>query len=240
MTVDLGAARAIEHVDARAADVQRAFTPGAQPRFDDVVKEKQLARFDVDPLSVAAPDGSYFVTRNARGTTMYTRDGGFALDGDAIVGSDGAAVLGNAAGGSALAPLRVDAVDAALGRVRNLRIEADGSVVYERLSIEPRSGQAVNERVVAGRVALARFPAGSRLAAVDANHAIAPHDVVPLLGLPGDSHFGLLEPMHREESNIDVDRSLVKLDDAYIELDAIVAAQRAEYSNGKTVMGLLK
>ena len=47
------------------------------------------------------------------------------------------------------------------------RIERDGSFVYGRVTVDPRSGSRKTQRVVAGRIALARFPAGTRLATAD-------------------------------------------------------------------------
>jgi hypothetical protein len=240
MTVDPGAARALEHLSARAADVQRAFTPGAQPAFDDVLAQTNVARADVNPLAAAPPEGTYFVTRDALDRTLYTRDGGFVLREGAIANADGCAVLGRAAPGGPLVPLRIDAVDAALGRVRNLHVEADGSIVYERAALDPRSGRAETERVTVGRVALARFPAGSRPVAASVNHVAAPPGVVPFAGLPGDGTFAPVQPMHRAQSSIDIDRSLLALDDAYLQLDAIVATQRSQYASAKTAMDLLK
>jgi hypothetical protein len=240
MIVDAGAAHALEQIETRAADVQHAYTPGASPAFDDVLATTDLSRADLDPLCVAPPPGTYFVSSDDRGRTLYTRDGALGLRDVTIVGTNGQPMLGYTAHQSTLRALRIDAVDTALGRVRNLRVEADGSVAYDRASIDPRSGGVEYERVLVGRLALARFPAATRSSPVDATHVHAPPGVVPHFGEPGDGNFETLQPMARAMSRIDLDASLEKLDDAYIELDAIIAAQRAQFSSTKTAMDVVK
>jgi hypothetical protein len=240
MIVDAGAARALEQIRARAADVQNAYTPGAASSFDDVLAAADLARANLDPLCAAPPSESYFVTSDERGRTAYTRDGALGLRDAAIVGTNGRPMLGYTAPQGTLRALRIDAVDLTLGRVRNLRVEADGSVAYDRASIDPRSGAVENERVVVGRLALARFPAATKEVQIDAAHVLAPSGVVPHLGTPADGTFGALRPMARVMSRIDLDESLEKLDDAYIQLDAVIAAQRAQFSGSKTAMDVVK
>jgi hypothetical protein len=240
MIVDTGAARALEQIEARAADVQHAYTPGALPAFDDVLAATDLSRGDLDPLCVAPPADTYLVTNDDRGRTLYTRDGALGLRDATIVGTNGRAMLGYVASQSTLRALRIEPVDAALGRVRDLRVEADGSVAYDRASIDPRSGAVEYERVVVGRLALARFPATTRTPQADATHVLCPPGVVPHLGEPGDGDFAKLQPMARATSRIDLDTSLEKLDDAYIELDAIIAAKQAQFSSTKTAMDVVK
>jgi hypothetical protein len=64
--------------------------------------------------------------------------------------------------------------------------------------------------------------------------------VQPQLGIPGDANFAALQPMHRERSRVNLDESLVRLQDAYIAFDALRAAEQAKAHLGKTTMDLVK
>jgi flagellar basal body rod protein FlgG len=233
----LGAA--LDRIAERAGDVRRAYTPGAQPARDDVAIESPGSAFTLDPLSVSSSDGAYFVTADARGGYAYTRNGSFHLAGGALVGQNGGAVYGMRADGS-LGELRVDPVDAALGRAIGARVEADGTFVYERAAIDPRSGRRETQRVVAGRVALARFPAGTRLESADGDAFAAPAGTVAHVGVAGDGTFAALRPHQRQRSGVDLDESLVRLKEAYVAFDALQAAQSAKGHTAKTAMDLLK
>jgi flagellar basal body rod protein FlgG len=231
---------ALDRITERAADVRRAFTPGALPRNDDVASSTQRADFTLDPLSVAPPDGAYFVTVDAHGRTAYTRDGGFALSGGRLVDSGGLTVLGRRTLDGPLGPLQLDPVDATLGRAADVRVQADGSLVYTRAAIDPRSGKRSNTDVVAGRVALARFPAGTKLASDDGHTFSLPTGTQAQLGRPGDDGFGALAPMHRARSRVDLDVSLMRLKDAYVAFDALAAAETAKDRFGKAAMDVVK
>jgi flagellar basal body rod protein FlgG len=234
----LGAA--LDRITERAEDVRRAFKPGTDARYDDVATARPSADSTLDPLSVSAADDLYFVTRNQREEVAYTRDGSFALRDGRLLDGEGEPVRGFAAPGKELSDLRIDAVDEALGRVSDPRIERDGSFVYGRVTVDPRSGARKTQRVLAGRIALARFPAGTRLATADGSRCIPPPDVQPQLGIPGEVNFPALQPMHRERSRINLDESLVRLKDAYIAFDALRAAEQAKAHVGKTTMDLVK
>ena len=142
--------------------------------------------------------------------------------------------------GGTLAPIRIDPIDLALHRCDDLRIDADGSLAYQRTTIDPRTGARIAERVIAGRLALARFPAGTVPVREDALHAEAPQGVLPHVGLAGDGAFGALLPMHRNGASIDIDAGLTKLREAYLALDALRAARTVDGSVAKTTMDLLK
>lgn len=239
MNVSAATERSLEYIDARAADVMHAYTPGAMPSFDDVGSRDAAAQANLDPMSVALPEGTYIVVRDSSGRTSYTSDGALHIDDGQILDASGGAVAGLSGNGT-LDALRIDPVDEALGRVRNVRIEANGELAYERDEIDPRTGSRHRERVVAGRIALARFPSATRLHVVDATHAEAPRGVLPHVGVPGDGNFGTVTPMQRNASRIDFDRSLEKLHDAYVAFDAMSAAHKVQGTLGKTVMDLLK
>ena len=239
MTVDATIGAAFDRVASRERDAMRAFTPGAAPENTDVANGQTTA-FTLDPLSIALPAGDYLVVEGDRGTgRSYTRDGSLALRDGTLVDATGRPVFASAVNGT-LAPVTIDPIDLALHRYENLRIESDGSVVYQRSVLDPRTGARVDERVVAGRLALARFPAGTQPGVQDAFHVGAPPGVTPHVGVAGDASFGSLTPMRRATSSIDVDASLDKLREAYIALDALRAARSADGKVAKTVMDLLK
>jgi flagellar basal body rod protein FlgG len=233
-------AGALDRITERAADVRRAYTPGAIPQHDDVATPSSTSDFTFDPLCVVAPDGAYLIASDERGRPLYTRDGALAVRDGVLVDQSGHPILGQNAPGGALTPLRVERVDAALGRAGAPAIESDGSFVYYRNVVEPRAGKRETQRVVVGRVALARFPAGTRLETADGSLGRAPAGVKPQTGSPNDGNFGALIPMRRERSRIDVNESLARLKEAYLAFDALQAAEIAKGHLGKTAMDLLK
>lgn len=226
----------MQRVDDRASDAVRAFEPGAEPLLDENGRP-ETSYPTLDPLSVAPPDRAYFVARGAGGDLHYTREGSLTLRDGTLRTRSGAAVLGVDRSGR-LAPIALDRVDRALGRVSDPRIDPRGDVLYDRRVVDPRSGNAERRTVVAGRIALARFPAGTRLRS-DGEAAAAP-GVVPHYGMPADGSFPPLETMRRESSGIDIDGSLDRLRYAYRELDAMEAAYRAQYGTYKTAMDVVK
>lgn len=234
---------ALNRIAARAQDVMRAYTPGSFAMHGDVTVP-QAPRFASDPLSVAAPPNAYFVTRNADGARTFTRDGSFAVGNDGMLRTaDGAAVLGfpnGSARGAVAEPLRVNDVDRALGRCADVRVDSDGTLAYTRTSIDPRTREKTVERAVAGRIALARFPAGTDPVKIDSTHAAAPYGVVPHIGTASDGTFGGIMPHSRDGGMVDMDQSLAKLSEAYIAFSALHAAQKAHGSVDKVAMDLVK
>jgi flagellar basal body rod protein FlgG len=231
---------ALKRIADRAADVLAAYTPGAVPRYGDVNGTLPPLP-DADPLSVAAPPGSWFVTLDERGTRTYTRAGGFHIGSDGTLQTlDGARVLGTPSGAGVLAPLRVAEPDRTLGRAADVHLEDDGVLVYTRASIDPRTRERSQERTIVGRVALARFPAGGNPQRLDATHFGAVAGVVPHLGAPADGDFGALATRARDAGNVDIDMGLQRLSEAYVAFSALQAANKAEGAGSKVVMDLLK
>jgi flagellar hook protein FlgE len=136
--------------------------------------------------------------------------------------------------------LNVDAVDAALGRVGAARVEDDGTVSYERTIVDPRTGKRSVASAHIGRVALARFPASTALESNDGERFRPPSGVLAHVGVPNDGTFGALTPNRREESRVDIDRSLERLKDAYVAFDALAAAESVRARFGKTAMDVVK
>lgn len=242
MTIGRATLDALDRIAARANDVREAYRAGAEPLRGDV---RAPQRFEPasDPLSVAAPPGAYFLTLDERGARTFTRDGGFRIEQGALVTAAGTPVLGFHGGdarGAVPVPLRLPEPDAALGRCGDVRLDGDGSLAYTRAAIDPRSGERALERVVAGRIALARFPAGTQPARIDATHAAAPASIVPHVGTPADGAFPSLATHARDTGNVDIEAGLRALSEAYLAFDALRAAQKANGSTAKTAMDLVK
>ena len=235
---------ALDRIAARAQDLRDAFRGGAEPRHADVRGESRLFP-SADPLSVAAPPGTWFLTRGPGGAAVYTRDGSFTIVDGVLRTGSGAAVLGFAgqtagARGALPEPLRLPDADRALGRCDAVRIESDGSLAYARTAIDPRSGERSTERIVVGRVALARFPAGTQPLRINAAESAAPEGVVPHIGTAADGTFSSLASHTRDAGALDIDAAVRALSEAYIAFDALHAAQRARGGTDRTAMDLVK
>ncbi len=237
MYIDPAIAAMLGRVALREEDALRAYTPGAQPSFDDVGREQRSSPV-LDALSAAPPESSYFLERGEDGGVRYTRNGSFTVRNGMLWNADGHPVLGLTRGG-ALREISVDPVDLALNRARDARIEANGALAYEREVIDPRNGVREPQRVVAGRIALARFAAGTALRS-EGSVLSAPPGVAPHVGTPGDGNFASLATMRRESSGIDIDRSVDRLRVAYRELDAVQSLYHARDSVAKTATDLVK
>jgi flagellar basal body rod protein FlgG len=231
--------RAIDDIAVRERDVLQAYAAGAAPERGDVAKQETVEHA-LDPLSVAPPADAFFITSDDRGRYLFTRDGGFSLQGGMLVDAQARPVLGYTDNTATLQPLRADSVDIALGYANSARIDADGTISYERMTIDPRTGRREALRAVIGRLALARFAPGTKLQTVDPQHVTAPLGVAPHIGSAGDGNFGAVTPFARESSGIDIEIGLQRLQEAYLALDAIRAAGKAQGSVEKTTMDLLK
>jgi len=240
MFLSPGLSSALDRIAERAADVRRAYTPGAIPQHDDVATAASTSDFSLDPLAVVVPDGAYLVTADDHGRRAYTRNGALALEGGRLVDGSGHPIYGRREPDGVLVELAVDPLDAALARVRDPAVEADGTFVYRREVVDPRSGMREQQRIAAGRVALTRFPAGTKLQTSDGSHVTAVSGVPSREGVPGDGTFAPLRPMHRERSRIDIDESLVRLKEAYLAFDALAAAEAAKLRFSKATMDIVK
>jgi hypothetical protein len=234
---------ALSRIANRANDALHGYESGFEPVERDAARPTGAPTVpDSGPLAVAAPPGAYFVAQGAAGERLYTRDGGFRFEGGVLRTRDGTALLGHPSGGRAgvTSPLRADAVDLALGRLSAARIDGDGSLSCALSVVEPRTGARRVDRVVLGRVALARFPAGTAPPRVDATHVRAPAGVLPHVGLPGDGNFGTLATHARDLGGLDPEAGIARLQEAYVSFEALQAAHRAHGDVEKTAMDLLK
>lgn len=239
MLISNATTRALDDIAARERDVLQACVPGAAPERGDVAKPPSAQRV-LDPLSVAPAPDAYFITSDDHGRLLFTRDGSFSLQNGTLVDAQGRPMLGYQSPGAPLGPLEADSVDAALGYAKTAHIEPDGTVTYQRNTIDPRTGRRESQRAVLGTLALARFAPGTKFQVVDPQHVAAPPGVVPHIGHAGDGNFGAVTPNAREGSGVDIDLGLQRLQEAYLALDAIRAAGKAQGSVEKTTMDLLK
>ena len=233
---------ALERIASRAQDLRDLYRPGAIPRNGDV-RTAPAAVPSSDPLTVAVPPDAWFVLRAADGSRAYGRDGALRFDDGVLRASDGNEVLGYPNGdarGAVPATLRLPATDRALGRCGDVRLDADGVVAYTRAAIDPRTGVRSVERVAIGRVALARFPAGTQPAQRDATHVVAPPGVVPHLGRPADGAFPALATHRRDAGSLDFDAGLERLNEAYRRFQAIGALVKSRAGIEKTTVDLVR
>ena len=240
--IDPAPADALARIAARAQDLRDAYRPGVQPLHGDVrAPERTLP--SADPLSVALPADAWLVTQDAGGPRGYTRDGALHVDDGVLRSADGAPVLGYP-GGSARAalpvPLRLPDADRALGRTTDLQIAADGTLAYTRLAVDPRTGARERERVVLGRLALARFPAGTQPVLGDGAQVAAPPGVAPHLGTASDGSFAALTPYRRDAGGVDLLTGVARLNEAYRAFEALGAVVRSRVGMQKTTMDLVK
>lgn len=234
---------ALNRIQSRAQDVLRAYAAGGFAVNNDTNVNARGPQFATDPLSVAAPPNAYFVTAGPDGVRAYTRDGGFVLDRGTLRSANGSAVVGFADGdarGSLPTPLSLPARDVALGRCNDVRIESDGTVSYSRTTVDPRTTERSIERVVAGKIALARFPAGTQPVRIDDSRVAAPPGIAPHFGTPADGTFAGVATYARDAGAVDIDVSLDRLAQAYRAFSALHAANAARGGADKTALDLLK
>jgi len=238
--IDSALAAGLERIAARERDVLHAFEPGFTPEASDAARTPAIVPAH-DPLSVAAPEGGYFVTPDGAGRLAFTRDGVFHVADGELCDTAGRPVLGfTLEDRTSLAPLRVDPYDAALGRASGTRVDADGTFAYTRTVVDPRSGERRSERVVIGRLALARFPAGTQPQRIDAAHVGAPPGVTPQIGVPADGRFAKLATYARDLGRVDLVAGLEKMREAYVTFEALRGANHVRGALEKTAMDLVK
>lgn len=238
--MNLGIANAVEDMEKRADDLRLVFTGGAQLNFDDALRAEHV-ELTGNPLSVALPADTYLVSGESA-KPSYTRDGALEVRDGVLVSSNGVPVLGFVEGDSSGVPraLRIDANDALLGRAQDIRVEPDGVFGYARSLLDPKTEASSVERVVIGRLALARFPAATRLQRLDATHVSAPRGVVPFVGSPNDGNFISIETQRRAVGRIDSDAAISRLQDAYLAMRALSATERSQNAFARSAFDLLK
>ena len=222
----------------RVTEVMRSGKAGFDPSHTDA-RGPVHSHAEFDPLTVAAPGDAQFIFYDQAGRRSFSRDGALMLEGGVLKSRDGKSVVGYTDDSRETKELRVDEHDLALGRVKNLHIEADGAVCYSRASIDPRTMQRRDETVRIGTLALARFPAGTELVQGPGGDR-APLGLEPYIGRSGDGNFTLLQPGRRDAGTLDLNRALGRIHDLYTQLDALGAAEHARTGTEKTAMDLVK
>lgn len=239
--IDAASAALLHSVETLGDDRAHASDPGYEPINRDLASHSTRTIADTrDPLAVVPPTGTYLVTGGPEGRA-YTRNGILQFEGGELRTSDGNPVLGWAPGANANdppVPLRADPVDAATDRLRNAQIGSDGTVSYERTSVDARGGKVSSERVTLGRVALARLPAGTRVDRV-ANAEIAPAgEGAVTVAPPGTLGFGELQTHRRELASVDAYKATVRWTEAVQAYYALVEAR--QHDGTQTAMDLVK
>lgn len=242
--INSGPAQALAELATRTQEMLHAYEPGYETQ-DDQIRSATLARPKPsnDPMSAAAPEGAYFVGHDASGRTFFSRDGSFGVDGGKIAWPDGSAVLGyppGAAHDGKPQRLSVDPIDVALGRTKDAHVEADGSVVYSRSVVDPKTAKTSVERVEVGRIALARFPAGTALTRIGTTRIGSPGGVVPFIASPGEGTFGSLATKSRDLGAVDFEAGLNQVREAFLALDAMSASARVDDKDAHVAMDLIK
>jgi hypothetical protein len=238
--IPAGITRAIEAVERRGEDLNLMFASGAQPNYADALRPERTETA-TSGLSVTLPPDAYLVSGNPD-RPAYTRDGVLSVRDGLLVASDGTPVLGFPNDDRSGVPreLRIERNDAILGRAQDLRIEADGTFGYGRTVVDPETLDAEVERVVVGRIALARFPAGTQLERAGDTQAKAPAGIVPYVGMPNDGSFSALVPQSRAIGRLDPDATISRLQDAYLALRALGAVERSRNGMVRDALDLVK
>ena len=232
--------RALETIERRGQDLRSLFESGVQPNYDDGLRSGRIERTN-DPLAIVLPEEAYLIAGDPN-RPAYSRDGALQLRDGTLVTADGTPVLGFAGGeqNGMPQPLAIERRDALLGRASDIRIEPDGIFGYARTIVDPQTLESNVERVSVGRLALARFPAGSRPERIDSSHARAPAGIVPFVGSPADGTFSGLAVRSRAIGRLDPDTTISRLQDAYLAALSLCAAERTRYWMARDAFDLVK
>ena len=232
--------RAMRTIERRSEDLRGIFRSGSEPNYAELVRAERVETV-ANALSVVPPDAAYFLAGEPS-RPLYTRSGTFALRDGELVDESGRAILGFASSDASGVPqpLRVEHPDALLGRVEDAKIDPDGLFSYARSVIDPQTLESTIERVSVGRVALARFPAGTRLDRTDEMHARGPERLSPLVGTPADGTFTGLLVRSRAIGRLDPDAAIERLQDAYLAARALGAVERTHNGMVRGAFDLVK
>ena len=242
-------------------ELDHAFTPGYRSKDNTLtVGSFTQTRPTISPLAAAAPADNWFVGVDNHGRTFYSRNGDFQFKNGQLTTPNGYTVLGfptvnGKAGGKTTGPndklpddtqngdleaLTADPVDVALGRVTNPHVEADGTVAYTRRIVDAKSKKGTDERVVMGKIALARFPAGTQLSSSDGVHMTPSNGVIASVGSPGKAGFSELMTHRVDRGSMDFAAGLAALRDAAERQKALQVATESGWHTSKITMDLLK
>ncbi|TAM62485.1 hypothetical protein EPN52_00070 [bacterium] len=223
---DVAVGRVEQRLEALRSDALHAYDPAYRPldgRAATPVGEPSPQANLQAPLTCHAPAGTFLVLAAADGSRSYVRDAALSLRNGHVVDGDGLALLGYPRGAAAgvVERLRIPGRDGLLARAVALRIERDGSLSYARRTFDTQ-GRESTQWLCAGRLALAAFDGGiARVAA------------------PGEQSLPLLDP-RAQGGRVDLPRALERLQEAYLQLDALRAARTAQDAGERTALGMVK
>ena len=231
--IDAATADALSRVASRARDLLQGYRGGFEPVAGDATIRGTAAAPSLDPLSVVAPQGTFFVTRTPDGTPLLTRDGAFGFVDGELRASDGSIALGTSDATKTLTA----AAHRSPRRCPRPCLRTAHRSRWQRLllrsAVDPRNGERRDERVCIGRLTLARLPAGTLPERVDATHVRAPRGVLPLVGRPADGTFAPLDIARSRFGAPQPGRRLQRLQEAYLSLEALLSAHHARGTTEK-------
>jgi len=231
---------AVEYYNKRADDAIHAGKTGYAPNFADVMVKHARSLRNGDPLSVAAPYGSYFVVgdREVGSARAYTRDGTFKLDRDGqLTTANGKYVMGFRTGGvdsRALKPLELPPELRGKENVAG-QIRPDGTFVAVRTDVPNDPGIPI------GRIALARFPAAQPIPDEGGDGTVLREaDDHTKIAEPGSEGFALVKPGERDIGTIDRLGAISHMIHAREALAAVIQARNAQDTFDKKAEDLNK
>ncbi|TAM72915.1 hypothetical protein EPN44_15025 [bacterium] len=223
---EIAVERVQERVEALRSDALHAYDPTYRPR--DTRASVQMGEPSTQanlqaPLTCEAPPGAFLVLDAPDGGRSYVRAAALTVRDGRLVDGDGLPLLGYPQGAAAgvVGELRIAGRDGLLSRAVALRIECDGSVRYARRTLDTR-GSAATQWLALGRLALATFEGG-----------------IPRIGAPGERTTPPLDP-RVQGGRVDLPRALERLQEAYLQLDALRAARTAQDAGDRTALGIVK
>ena len=219
MFLNPGLSTALDRIAERAADVRRAYTPGAVPAHDDVATAAMVSDFYARSARRRRAGRGLFRNGRRGGRESYTRDGSFALRGGRLVDGSGHPIFGARADGtlSVLASIRSTKPSAEFATPRSNATAASFTVGRTSIRAARRARCSGSWWVASRSRDFLQGRASSRpTAGISLHLQVSPSKRVE----PTDGDFGALAPMHRERSRVDIDESLVRLKEAYFAFDA--------------------
>lgn len=223
---EIAVERVQQRVEALRDDALHAYDPAYQPRDARVAMplgEPSTQANLQAPLTCEAPPGAFLVFDARDGGRSYVRAAALTVREGCLVDGDGLPLLGYPQGAAegVVGELRITGRDGLLSRAVALRIERDGSIRYARRTLDAQ-GSAATQWIALGRLALATF-----------------EDGVARIGAPGERAIPLLEP-RVQGGRVDLPRALERLQEAYLQLDALRAARTAQDAGDRTALGIVK
>lgn len=223
---EIAVERVQQRVESLRSDALHAYDPAYQPRDGRAAaapgEPAPQANLQA-PLSCEAPAGAFLVFDAPDGRRSYVRAAALTVRDGRLVDGDGLPLLGYPQGAApgVVGELRIEGRDGLLSRAVALRIERDGSIRYARHTLDGQ-GRTATQWLSLGRIALATFESG-----------------VARIAAPGEQTTPMLE-LRAQGGRVDLPRALERLQEAYLQLDALRAARVAQDAGDRTALGIVK